>query len=101
MTVGSTTRTDDRSSFSNFGTCVDLYAPGSSILSAYYNGDGSTATLSGTSMAAPHVAGVLARRMGQGMTARQAEARVMADVTPRIPRYRGTKGVLLYADPAS
>ena len=60
ITVGSTTTTDARSSFSNFGTCLDIFAPGSGILSAYATSNTATATLSGTSMASPHVAGVAA-----------------------------------------
>lgn len=60
ITTGSTTSTDARSSFSNFGTCLDLFAPGSSILSSWFSSDTATATLSGTSMASPHVAGVAA-----------------------------------------
>ena len=60
ITTGSTTSTDARSSFSNFGTCLDIFAPGSSILSAWFSSDTATATLSGTSMASPHVAGVAA-----------------------------------------
>jgi subtilisin family serine protease len=55
-TVGSTTSTDARSSFSNIGSCVDIFAPGSSITSARLNG--TSTTMSGTSMASPHVAGV-------------------------------------------
>ncbi|AXQ15934.1 S8 family peptidase [Shewanella algae] len=60
VTVGSTTSTDSRSSFSNYGTCLDIYAPGSSITSAWYNSNSATNTISGTSMASPHVAGVAA-----------------------------------------
>jgi serine protease len=60
LTVGSSTSGDARSSFSNFGTCVDLFAPGSSITSAWYSSDTATNTISGTSMASPHVAGVAA-----------------------------------------
>lgn len=60
LTVGATTSADARSSFSNFGTCVDLFAPGSSITSAWSTGDTATNTISGTSMASPHVAGVAA-----------------------------------------
>jgi subtilisin family serine protease len=60
ITVGSTTRTDELSSFSNFGTGVDLLAPGSSIVSAWHTGVNDINTISGTSMATPHVAGAAA-----------------------------------------
>jgi serine protease len=60
ITVGSTTSTDARSSFSNYGTCLDIYAPGSSITSTWSTSNTSTNTISGTSMASPHVAGVAA-----------------------------------------
>jgi len=60
LTVGSSTSGDVRSSFSNFGTCVDLFAPGSSITSAWNTSDTATNTISGTSMATPHVAGAAA-----------------------------------------
>jgi len=60
ITVGSTTNTDARSSFSNFGSVVDIFAPGSSITSAWYTSNTAVSTISGTSMACPHVAGVAA-----------------------------------------
>jgi subtilisin family serine protease len=60
ITVGSTTTTDARSSFSNFGTCVDIFAPGSSITSSWNTSDTATNTISGTSMATPHATGVAA-----------------------------------------
>jgi subtilisin family serine protease len=59
-TVGSTTSSDSRSSFSNYGNCVDIFAPGSSITAAWFTSSTAAAVLSGTSMASPHVAGVAA-----------------------------------------
>jgi len=60
ITVAATTSTDARASFSNYGTCVDIFAPGQSITSAYNGSDNQTAVLSGTSMATPHVTGTAA-----------------------------------------
>jgi aqualysin 1 len=60
LTVGSTTSSDARSSFSNFGSCVNIFAPGTSITSAWHTSNTATNTISGTSMASPHVAGVAA-----------------------------------------
>ncbi len=64
LTVGSTTNTDARSSFSNYGTCLDLFAPGSSITSTWHTSNTATNTISGTSMASPHVAGAAALVLG-------------------------------------
>ncbi|MGW0785656.1 S8 family peptidase [Streptomyces sp. NPDC002913] len=60
ITVASTTSTDTRSSFSNYGTCVDIFAPGSSITSLGHSSDTTTAVKSGTSMATPHITGAAA-----------------------------------------
>ncbi len=61
ITVGAITTTDARASYSNFGSCVDAWAPGSGITSAWIGGSGAKSTISGTSMASPHVAGLAAR----------------------------------------
>jgi subtilisin family serine protease len=60
ITVGATTSADSRASYSNFGSCLDIFAPGSGITSAWRTSDTATNTISGTSMASPHVAGVAA-----------------------------------------
>lgn len=60
ITVGSTTSLDVRSSFSNYGTCTDIWAPGSDIESASHTSDTGSRSLSGTSMACPHVSGAVA-----------------------------------------
>jgi len=60
ITVGSTTSGDSRSWFSNYGRCVDIYAPGSDIISAGHQSNQQSATMSGTSMACPHVSGAAA-----------------------------------------
>ena len=60
ITVGATDEDDAAASFSNFGECVDILAPGVGITSAWIDGDDAENTISGTSMATPHVAGVAA-----------------------------------------
>lgn len=60
MTIGATTKTDAKASWSNYGSCVDWFAPGVGITSAWYTSNTATATISGTSMATPHTAGVAA-----------------------------------------
>lgn len=83
ITVGSITSRDERSSFSNFGRCVDIWAPGSSIKSASCESDRETKTLSGTSMACPHVAGNAALLLeAESLTPFQLKLRMRADAEP-------------------
>jgi subtilisin family serine protease len=75
ITVGSTTSTDAKSDFSNIGTCLDIFAPGSSILSSWSTSDTATNTISGTSMATPHVTGVAALYLQNNPTASPSTVR--------------------------
>lgn len=65
ITVGATTSTSARASFSNYGKCLDLFAPGDNILSAGHTSNSASATMNGTSMASPHVAGIAALYLEQ------------------------------------
>jgi serine protease len=72
ITVGATTSSDARASYSNYGSCLDVFAPGSSITSAWWTSSTATNTISGTSMASPHVAGVAALYLGDHPSASPA-----------------------------
>ncbi|MFF8606185.1 S8 family serine peptidase [Streptomyces sp. NPDC015346] len=83
LTVASSTKDDQQSSFSNFGSVVDLYAPGSDITSAWNDSDTGTKTISGTSMATPHVVGAAAVYLGAhtGATPDQVAQALLAGAT--------------------
>lgn len=75
ITVGSSTNKDARSYFSNYGKCVDIFAPGSDITSAWISGKYSINTISGTSMASPHIAGLAAKYLTENPSATPAQVK--------------------------
>lgn len=99
LTVGATTSSDVRSSFSNFGTCLDIFAPGSGITSTWFTNNNATNTISGTSMASPHVAGVAALYLDQAPSASPSQvenAIESAAVSGRLSNVRaGSPNLLL------
>ncbi|CAB4635233.1 MAG: S8 family serine peptidase [Actinobacteria bacterium] len=105
LTVGATTTTDARASYSNFGACLDLFAPGSGIVSAGISSTTASATLSGTSMAAPHVAGLVARYLSAIPTATptQVMAAIISASTDNVVTSAGTlsPNKLAYGDPGT
>lgn len=104
MTSGASTSTDAKASFSNWGSCMDWFAPGRSITSAWNTGDSATNTISGTSMASPHTAGVAALYLQSSPTASPAavQSALRSAATPRrltgLDRrfYPGTANLLLF-----
>ena len=100
ITVGATTSSDARASYSNYGSCLDLFAPGSSITSAWITSDTSTNTISGTSMATPHVAGVAALYLeGHIGSPQQVRDAIVGAATTNIVSNpgRNSPNVLLYS----
>ncbi|MFD7840499.1 S8 family peptidase [Streptomyces sp. NPDC059761] len=86
ITVGATTNTDAKASYSNYGSILDIFAPGSSITSSWGTGDTATNTISGTSMATPHVVGAAALYLSQNpaSTPAQVSAALVAAATPNV-----------------
>ena len=92
ITVGATDRFDSKAAFSNFGDCVDIFAPGVSIPSANARNYSAPVSLSGTSMASPHVAGVAALILGESPAAstEQVEAQIYALSQPGVVKNAST-----------
>jgi len=95
--VGSTNVNDAKSYFSNYGSCVEINAPGEAIVSTYIGNPSAVATLSGTSMASPHVAGVMALYLANGRV--PSIANLQADSTKNVITGlpAGTVNYLLYS----
>ena len=100
ITVGATTSSDARASYSNKGSCLDLFAPGSSITSAWNSSNTATNTISGTSMATPHVTGVAALYLqGHNATPLQVRNALVGAATPNKVTNPGSNSpnLLLYS----
>src|SRR5262249_34237990 len=104
LTVANSTNLDARFPGSNLGSCVDLFAPGTDIVSAGIASDTASATMTGTSMAAPHVAGVVARFLQRTPTATPAQLAniVLTEATRDVitGAGTGTPNRLLFSDQA-
>ncbi|MFJ5861129.1 S8 family serine peptidase [Pseudarthrobacter sp. NPDC092439] len=104
VTVAASDSADRQASFSNYGSCVDLYAPGVAITSAYYTSATATASMSGTSMAAPHAAGAAAVLLSQNaaLTPAQVAGSLAANATAGVIAggSTGTPNRLLYSPAA-
>ena len=103
ITVGATDIGDAKASYTNFGTCVDINAPGSLITGGWYLGTNSTRTVSGTSMASPHVAGAAAvyRGLYPTATVAQVTAALISTATPDVITNLnvGTPNKMLFVSP--
>lgn len=105
LTVAASDISDRQASFSNYGSCVDLYAPGVGITSAGHTSTTATRSLSGTSMSVPHVAGAAAVLLSAspGLSPAEVSAKIIANTTPGViaAAGAGTPNRLLFSDPAT
>jgi subtilisin family serine protease len=95
ITVGASDQNDAAASFSNYGTCVDLFAPGVNITSSWSTNDTASNTISGTSMATPHVVGVSAQYLQLNPSATPAQVQTAIKNLTTKGIITGTGGGLL------
>lgn len=100
LTVGASSSADARASFSNFGSCVDLFAPGVNVVSASHGSSSAIRSLSGTSMASPHVAGAIALLLHEepALSPAAVATRLLSRATPDVVvgAGAGSPNLLLY-----
>lgn len=109
ITVGATTVQDSRAWFSNWGKCVDIFAPGHQILSAWIGSEVATNTISGTSMASPHIAGVVTGLLSRPDWAKLSPASLKAKLIQTgvknivrmgfLPPGHHTRNLFVFSDP--
>eukprot|EP00178_Gracilaria_changii_P021910 TRINITY_DN64904_c0_g1_i1.p1 TRINITY_DN64904_c0_g1~~TRINITY_DN64904_c0_g1_i1.p1 ORF type:complete len:140 (-),score=30.64 TRINITY_DN64904_c0_g1_i1:173-556(-) len=100
ITVGATGDDNARAYYSNYGTCLDVFGPGTDITSTWIGSPDATNTISGTSMASPHVCGVAAkiRSVDHSLTVEQVSQKIIADATQNVVTdVQGSPNLMVYA----
>mmetsp|Transcript_24962 Transcript_24962/g.36823 ORF Transcript_24962/g.36823 Transcript_24962/m.36823 type:complete len:401 (-) Transcript_24962:166-1368(-) len=99
VTVGATDKTNSRASYSNYGSCVDIFGPGSSITSAWIGSPDATNTISGTSMASPHVCGTAAKYLSadNSLTVAEVTSQLLSEASKNeISDVKGSPNLMVY-----